>query len=78
MQSAFSWNLYLVPSIVALLLGIGEVALPVIGLTAYSEVEGLVRSRVSLTVSIHVQMTVLLFFAVNKSVVDWLTSNYGL
>ncbi len=34
MQSAFSWNL------VALLLGIGEVALPV---TAYSEVEGVVR-----------------------------------
>ncbi len=44
--------------------------------TAYSEVEGVVR--VSLTVSIHVQMTVLLFFAVNKSVVDWLPSNYGL
>ncbi len=58
MQSAFSWNLYLV----ALLLGIGEVALPVTGLTAYSEVEGVVR--VSLTVSIHVQMTVLLFFAI--------------
>ncbi len=37
MQSAFSWNL------VALLLGIGEVALPVTGLTAYSEVEGVVR-----------------------------------
>ena len=34
--------------------------------------------RASLTVSIDVQMTVLLFFSVNKSVVDWLPSNYGL
>ncbi len=33
--------------------------MPVTGLTAYSEVEGAVR--VSSTVSIHVQMTVLLF-----------------
>ncbi len=58
--SAFSWNLpsTLVASSTALL-GIGEVAIPVTGLTAYSEVEGAVR--VSLTVSIHVQMIVLLF-----------------
>ncbi len=52
MQSASAGTYtYLVPSI-ALLLGIGEVALPVTGLTAYSEVEGVVR--VSLTVSIKI------------------------
>ncbi len=39
----------------------------VTSLTAYSEAEG--------TVSIDVQMTVCV---VNKSVVDWLPSNYGL
>ncbi len=42
----------------------------VTSLTAYSEAEG--------TVSIDVQMTVCYFCIVNKSVVDWLPSNYGL
>ena len=41
--------------------------------TAYSE-----AVRAIFTVSIVVQMTVLLQNAVNKSVVDWLPSNYGL
>ncbi len=48
--------------------------MPVTGLTAYSEVEGAVKLDCLHSCS----NDCFAIFAVNKSVVDWLTSNYGI